>query len=104
MHRVMHDFLFKGKRYKEGQLIPDDHTAVMYRTQFVEPVSDDVEADNASTEAFQASAEDMQESKKEPDSVETVLVSAPETADGKVGTDQVKDTPAVKTPVSQTKP
>lgn len=52
MHRVNHDFLFKGKRYKEGQLIPSNHTAVKYRTQFVDAVRDDVEASvDASTES-----------------------------------------------------
>lgn len=38
MYRVNHSFLFRGKRYKVDQLVPDDHTIVKYRTQFIEPV------------------------------------------------------------------
>jgi hypothetical protein len=54
MYKVNSPFLFKGKRYKEGQLLSDDHTAVKYRTHFVDKVEAKVEAANASTKPPQA--------------------------------------------------
>ena len=38
MHQVNHNFLFRGKRHKVGQVLPDDHCAVRYRSQFVDKI------------------------------------------------------------------
>lgn len=41
MFVVNHSFLFRGKRYKKGQLIPEGHTATRYRTQFLDKVPEE---------------------------------------------------------------
>ena len=64
MYRVTYPFLFRGKRYKTGQQLPDDHTAVRYRTQFVELLEEEVEALlGASTELSEVTKTEIGEEK-----------------------------------------
>ena len=81
MFRVNHDFLYRGKRYKEGQLIPNDHTATIYRTQFLDAVKE-IEVEEIVEEAPPEDPKDppVDPPKEDPPKEDAVKTEAPKSA------------------------